>query len=136
MSPNGPGAPKLSAEEYFNVTTQMLAEVWDPARYGNHTELWFDGGLVGWSAPAVGKISRLMAQLQPNAVAFQGPTKTQAIRWIGNENGAYRSFAFVKLNAASDGFTFLFHSKERWPFLQSVRQRSSREQSFLFCSTR
>ena len=114
----------------------MLAEVWDPARYGNHTELWFDGGLVGWSAPAVGKISRLMAQLQPNAVAFQGPTKTQAIRWIGNENGAYRSFAFVKLNAASDGFTFLFHSKERWPFLQSVRQRSSREQSFLFCSTR
>lgn len=36
MSPNGPGAPKLSAEQYFNVTTQMLAEVWDPSRYGNH----------------------------------------------------------------------------------------------------
>jgi alpha-L-fucosidase len=87
MQPNGEGAPKLTAEQYFDVTTQQLAEVWDPAMYGNHTELWFDGGLVGWSASAVAKVTALMAGLQPGAVAFQGPTLTQAVRWIGNENG-------------------------------------------------
>lgn len=27
MSPNGPGAPKLTAEQFFNTTTQMLAEI-------------------------------------------------------------------------------------------------------------
>ena len=103
MSPNGPGAPKLTgkttsnqeiydrtacpemdcgvipAEQYFNVTTQMLAEIW--GEYGDHTELWFDGGLVGWSAAAIAKVGALMAKLQPNAVAFQGPTLTQAVRW-------------------------------------------------------
>ena len=38
MSPNGLGGPKLTAEQYFNVTTQQLAEVW--GNYGNMTELW------------------------------------------------------------------------------------------------
>eukprot|EP01043_Picozoa_sp_COSAG02_P002369 COSAG02_NODE_54_length_43941_cov_54.857990_45_plen_136_part_00 len=51
------------------------------------TELWFDGGLVGWSASAVAAVGALMQTLQPNAVAFQGPTKDEAVRWIGNENG-------------------------------------------------
>ena len=79
QQPNGVGAPKLTAAEYFDVAIQQLEEVWGPA-YGNHTELWFDGGLVGWSAPAVAKVSALMAKLQPNAVAFQGPTTSNAVR--------------------------------------------------------
>eukprot|EP01052_Picozoa_sp_SAG31_P019219 SAG31_NODE_1392_length_8533_cov_3.382974_4_plen_166_part_00 len=47
----------------------------------------FDGGLGGWSDKAVSKISALMARLQPQAVAFQGPTHAQPVRWVGNENG-------------------------------------------------
>ena len=88
MSPNGLGAPKLSATEFFDVAIQQLEEVWGP-KYGDHTELWFDGGLVGWSANATARVSALMASLQPHAVAFQGPSTTlgQAVRWIGNENG-------------------------------------------------
>ena len=42
---------------------------------------------MGWSDSAVNKVSQLMHKLQPNAVAFQGPTHTNAVRWIGNENG-------------------------------------------------
>jgi hypothetical protein len=42
MEPNGAGAPKLTAEQYFNVTIQQLREVWDPRKYGAMTELWFD----------------------------------------------------------------------------------------------
>eukprot|EP01052_Picozoa_sp_SAG31_P019220 SAG31_NODE_1392_length_8533_cov_3.382974_5_plen_143_part_00 len=40
MQPNGDGAPKLTAEQFFDVATQQLEEIWDPQRYGNHTELW------------------------------------------------------------------------------------------------
>jgi alpha-L-fucosidase len=47
----------------------------------------FDGGLGGWPKSAAIKISEMMQRLQPNAVAFQGPTVTNAVRWIGNENG-------------------------------------------------
>jgi len=87
MAPNGPTAPKLSAEQYFGVVIEQLGEIWNASDYGNHTELWFDGGMEGWSASATAKVSAMMAALQPNAMAFQGPTATAPIRWIGNENG-------------------------------------------------
>ena len=33
------------------------------------------------------KIPPLLQELQPKAVCFQGPTKTQAVRWAGSESG-------------------------------------------------
>jgi alpha-L-fucosidase len=102
MSPNGPGAPKLSAEEYFNVTTQMLAEVWDPDRYGNHTELWFDGGLVGWSASAVAAVAALMKRLQPGAVAFQGESTCREIQicWQLQAVSSHASYRVFQIDFA------------------------------------
>ena len=47
----------------------------------------FDGGLVGWDNASVAEVRALMAALQPEAMAFQGPTRTNPVRWIGNENG-------------------------------------------------
>jgi hypothetical protein len=39
MQPNGPGAPKLTAQQYFDLAIKQLEEVWGD--YGNHTELWY-----------------------------------------------------------------------------------------------
>ena len=33
--------------------------------------------MEGWSASAVAKVSAMMASMQPNALAFQGPTGTE-----------------------------------------------------------
>ena len=51
QEPNGPGAPKLTAEQYFDVATQQLAEVW--GNYGNHTELWCASRSIRLRSPSL-----------------------------------------------------------------------------------
>ena len=46
---------------------------------------WFDGGTQDKVLGA--KIPPLIKELQPNAVCFQGPTKTNGVRWAGSESG-------------------------------------------------
>lgn len=67
---------------YAATYGQHLRELW--SRYGELTELWFDGSLL---PPEDGglDIGPLLAELQPQAVVFQSPYAT--IRWVGNEDG-------------------------------------------------
>lgn len=62
--------------EYEELFRRQLAEVL--TRYGEMTEVWFDGSLVF----DVGDILKAQA---PHAIIFQGPQAS--IRWVGNEDG-------------------------------------------------
>ena len=85
MAPHGNNTPQLTPQQYFNLVEQAMDELW--GSYGSWAEIWFDGGLQGWDNTSQAKIAQMMANKQPQAVAFQGPTTTQAVRWIGNELG-------------------------------------------------
>ena len=71
--------------EYSAVVAAQLRELW--TRYGKLFEVWFDGGNL--PAGHGGKeIAETLAQLQPQAVVFQGdPELHHAVRWVGNELG-------------------------------------------------
>ena len=62
--------------EYEKLFRQQLTEVL--SRYGEMTEVWFDGSLVF-------DVGDLLTRHAPNAVVFQGPQAS--IRWVGNEDG-------------------------------------------------
>jgi alpha-L-fucosidase len=62
--------------EYEALFRRQLVEVL--SRYGEMSEVWFDGSLVF-------DVSDLLRQHAPHAVVFQGPSAT--IRWVGNEDG-------------------------------------------------
>jgi alpha-L-fucosidase len=62
--------------EYERLFRQQLTEVL--SRYGEMTEVWFDGSLVF-------DVGDLLTRYAPNAVVFQGPQAS--IRWVGNEDG-------------------------------------------------
>ena len=70
-------------KDYNKACETMLTELW--SRYGDLTEIWFDGGVlpVEKGGPDVYPI---LKRYQPNAVVFQSPAPG-GIRWIGNENG-------------------------------------------------
>ena len=76
------GAP-LTLTQYEDLVLQMLRELW--TNYGPIGEHWFDGGYPQNTAWAQ-SVADLFAQLQPNAVMFQGPG-AQAVRWAGTEGG-------------------------------------------------
>jgi alpha-L-fucosidase len=61
---------------YERLFHQQLTEVL--SRYGEMTEVWFDGSLVF-------DVGDLLKRYAPNAVVFQGPQAS--IRWVGNEDG-------------------------------------------------
>ncbi|MGE5358071.1 MAG: alpha-L-fucosidase [Bacteroidales bacterium] len=61
---------------YEKLFRQQLTEVL--SRYGDMTEVWFDGSLVF-------DVGDILARHAPNAVVFQGPQAS--IRWVGNEDG-------------------------------------------------
>ncbi len=62
--------------EYEKLFREQLVEVL--SRYGEMTEVWFDGSLIF-------DVGDILARHAPNAVVFQGPQAT--IRWVGNEDG-------------------------------------------------
>jgi alpha-L-fucosidase len=96
----GRGGDTEKQSEYARICEQMLTELW--SRYGELTEIWFDGGAL---PPEEGgpDMVPLLKRLQPNAIVFQGPVAS--IRWIGNERGQadYPCWATVpSLEALSD----------------------------------
>jgi alpha-L-fucosidase len=72
----GRGADQARQAEYEKLFRQQLTEVL--SRYGDMTEVWFDGSLVF-------DVGDLLTRYAPNAVVFQGPQAS--IRWVGNEDG-------------------------------------------------
>ena len=79
---DGQGSDPEKQRAYVRICEQMLTELW--SRYGELTEIWFDGGAL---TPEQGgpDMIPLLQKYQPHAMVFQGPAAT--IRWVGNEAG-------------------------------------------------
>ncbi|MBP5487747.1 MAG: alpha-L-fucosidase [Bacteroidales bacterium] len=78
------GSP-VTQEEYNAIVTKQLTELW--SNYGDLFEIWFDGGVLSPKEGGADVLS-LVKELQPKAIAFQGPYGHEnLIRWVGNEHG-------------------------------------------------
>eukprot|EP00698_Gefionella_okellyi_P025619 TRINITY_DN9444_c0_g1_i2.p1 TRINITY_DN9444_c0_g1~~TRINITY_DN9444_c0_g1_i2.p1 ORF type:complete len:328 (-),score=60.50 TRINITY_DN9444_c0_g1_i2:126-1109(-) len=75
------GQAVITQDQYTQILLANLRQIWTD--YGELAEVWFDGGYPPGTADL---ITALLAELQPNAVAFQGPGKN-VIRWVGTESG-------------------------------------------------
>jgi len=76
-----PGQAAITQDQYTKILLANLRQLWTD--YGELVEVWFDGGYPpGSEIP----IASLLQELQPNAVAFQGPGDN-VIRWAGTEGG-------------------------------------------------
>jgi len=78
-----PGQVKVTQDEFEAIALGHVTELW--TRFGNLTEIWFDGGYTSDMEVA---ITELLQEHQPHAVAFggHGVTKNQ-VRWVGTESG-------------------------------------------------
>ena len=94
----GQGGDEARQAEYTRICEGMLTELW--SRYGDLTEIWFDGGALPPNQGGPDLLPILHAH-QPKAIIFQGPAAT--IRWIGNEKGVagYPCWATVPGNQAA-----------------------------------
>ena len=78
------GGP-VTQEQYNTVVETQLRELW--GNYGPLFEVWFDGGVLARDKGGA-DVAALLTQLQPQAIAFQGPPEhTNLVRWVGNEHG-------------------------------------------------
>lgn len=78
------GAP-VTQEEYVKIVDKQLTELW--SNYGELFEIWFDGGVLAKERGGANVLD-LVQELQPEAIAFQGPYgHPNLIRWVGNEEG-------------------------------------------------
>lgn len=96
------GSP-VTQQEYNKIVVTQLTELW--SNYGELFEIWFDGGVLSPKEGGADVLS-LVQQLQPNAVAFQGPYGHQnLIRWVGNEEGTapYPCWATADSTTNADG---------------------------------
>ncbi len=79
-----PGSP-ITQEQYAEIIRRQLTELW--TNYGELFEVWFDGGILSPAQGGTDALS-LLRELQPHAIAFQGPYGYEnLIRWVGNEVG-------------------------------------------------
>lgn len=76
-----PGQARLTQDQYSQVLLANLRQLW--TNYGELAEVWFDGGFPPGTED---NITALLAELQPKAVAFQGPGQN-VVRWAGTESG-------------------------------------------------
>lgn len=96
------GGPVTQAE-YNRIVTQQLTELW--SNYGELFEIWFDGGVLSKEQGGADVFS-LVRELQPDAIAFQGPYgHPNLIRWVGNEEGVapYPCWATADSTTNADG---------------------------------
>jgi alpha-L-fucosidase len=78
-----PGQLNVTQATYDSVVLQQVRELW--TNYGPLNEIWFDGG---YTQSLKDPITALLAEVQPNAVAFNGyGVSKNPIRWIGTEMG-------------------------------------------------
>lgn len=100
-----PFANKADQAAYNQIVLAQLTELW--TGYGELFEIWFDGGVMTEKEGGIaGKVSRLLARHQPQAVLFQGPAESKnLIRWIGNEEGhaPYPHWSTIDSTTASNG---------------------------------
>lgn len=91
------GQARVSEEDYGEVVLGHLKELW--TRYGNLTEVWFDGGLGRFFAP----VSDMLRSLQPEAAVFNGYNVSNCVRWVsqGGTDGVIGSRP-SRLLAAAD----------------------------------
>ena len=88
----------ITQSTYDSIVLQQLREMW--TRYGKLDEIWFDGGSVSSLSSSVilgfcrytqllkDPITVLLAELQPQAIAFNGYGLTpNPARWIATEMG-------------------------------------------------
>ena len=90
-------------KEYGDMVNTQLRELW--SNYGPLFEIWFDGGSLPEEIGG-NKTLQLLEELQPDAIAFQGPSKfANLIRWVGNEKGTapYPSWGTAQKTTSSDG---------------------------------
>ena len=82
----GKGDPFCEEQKrYARICEAMATELW--SRYGELSEIWFDGGAL---SPSRGgpDLLPILEKYQPDAVLFQGPSSARnLLRWIGNERG-------------------------------------------------
>ncbi|KAJ7745336.1 alpha-L-fucosidase [Mycena metata] len=85
----GPGEIRITNDTYDQIVIAQLTELW--TKYGNLTELWFDGG---YSASQQARITALLQEHQPQACIFNSCDangtaclSANSIRWIGTETG-------------------------------------------------
>ena len=96
------GSP-VTQEEYNAIVIRQLTELW--SNYGDLFEIWFDGGVLSPKDGGADVLS-LVQDLQPGAIAFQGPYRHRnLIRWVGNEEGTAPDpcWATVDTTANADG---------------------------------
>jgi alpha-L-fucosidase len=97
-----PGSP-VTQEEYNRIVEQQLTELW--SNYGKLFEIWFDGGVLTKQEGGTDVVS-LVKNLQPDAIAFQGPYgHPNLVRWVGNEEGVapYPCWATADSTTNADG---------------------------------
>lgn len=97
-----PGSPVTQAE-YNRIVVTQLTELW--SNYGKLFEIWFDGGVLSKEKGGADILS-LVQQLQPEAVAFQGPFgHPNLVRWVGNEEGTspYPCWSTAASTTSADG---------------------------------
>jgi len=78
----GKGGDPEKQAQYARACETMLTELW--SKYGELTEIWFDGGALGPEKGGPDMVP-ILRKNQPRAIVFQGPAAS--IRWIGNERG-------------------------------------------------
>ena len=111
------GGP-VSQVGYNAVVAKQLTELW--SNYGDLFEIWFDGGVL---TPKEGgaDVLPLVRELQPDAIAFQGPLGHEnLIRWVGNEVGTAPDpcWATADSTTNSDGVKIIegLHGRPDAPF--------------------
>ena len=98
---NGKFCPKISFEQYVQVTESLLTELWGKYPW---TEIWFEkDSFVGFGKDDISKITSKIKTLNPSAVLLRGPGNEQLLRGIGNEQGAVSQPNY--LNAPSSHYT-------------------------------
>lgn len=78
-----PGQVSVTQSEFEDIAFYSVKELW--SRYGNLTEIWFDGG---YTSDMQSRLQTILQEYQPNAVAFGGEgISNNPIRWCGTEGG-------------------------------------------------
>ena len=99
VQPDGP----YTQADYNAMVEKQLTELW--SNYGDLFEVWFDGGVLAEERGGA-KVGNLLTELQPDAIAFQGPYgHPNLIRWVGNEVGTapYPCWATCDSTTNADG---------------------------------
>lgn len=96
----GKRLPDDQWRRYVDVVKTQLRELW--TNYGELFEIWFDGGNL--PADRGGReIEDLLAELQPNALVFQGnPERFNCLRWTGNERAHAPEVCWSRTNRITD----------------------------------